>query len=76
MPPSDLKNQTTGNIVGLIKVVNKYKIDEQPNDFSFWQSKSYEKRIDALEQIRQEFNNWKYNAEQRFQRVYKIIKRK
>jgi hypothetical protein len=76
VPPSDLKNQTTGNIMSLIKVVNKYKIDEQPNDFSFWQSKSYEKRIDALEQIRQEFNNWKYNAEQRFQRVYKIIKRK
>lgn len=62
--------------MSLIKVVNKYKIDEQPNDFSFWQSKSYEKRIDALEQIRQEFNNWKYNAEQRVQRVYKIIKQK
>jgi hypothetical protein len=76
VPPSDLKNQTTGNIMSLIKVVNKYKIDEQPNDFSFWQSKSYEKRIDALEQIRQEFNNWKYNAEQRVQRVYKIIKQK
>lgn len=68
--------RTTENIMSIIKVVNKYKIDEQPSDFSFWQSKSHEERIDALEQIRQEFNNWKYNAEQRFQRVYKIIKRK
>jgi len=61
--------------MGVIKAVNKYKIDEQPNDFIFWQSKSFEERINALEQIRQEFNNWKYNAEQRFQRVYRIIKR-
>ena len=58
------------------KVIKKYKINEQPNDFSFWQSKSYEERIDALEQIREEYNQWRYNAEQRFQRVFRIIKQK
>ena len=61
--------------MSIIKVVNKYKVGEEPSDFSFWQSKSYEERIDALEQIRQEYNEWKYHAEQGFQRVYKIIKR-
>ncbi len=61
--------------MSIIKVVNKYKIGEEPSDFSFWQSKSYEERIDTLEQIRQEYNEWKYHAEQGFQRVYKIIKR-
>lgn len=62
--------------MSIIKVVNKYKISEEPNDFSFWQTKSHEERIDALEQIRQEYNEWRYPTEQGLQRVYKIIKRK
>ena len=61
--------------MGIRKVIKKYKINEQPNDFSFWQSKSYEERLDALEQIRTEFNLWRYNAEQGFQRVFRIVKR-
>jgi hypothetical protein len=62
-------------LMSVIKVIKKYKIDEQPNDFSFWQSKSYEERLEALEQIRKEYNLWRYNAEQGFQRVYRIVKR-
>jgi hypothetical protein len=57
------------------KVIKKYKFNEQPNDFVYWQSRSYEERLDALEQIRKEYNLWRYNAEQRFQRVYRIVKR-
>ena len=30
----------------------------------------------AIEQIRKEYNTWKYGSEQRFQRVYSVIKRK
>ena len=58
------------------KVIKKYRIDEQPNDFSFWQSRSYEERLDTLEQIRSEYNSWRYNAEQGLQRIYRIVKRK
>jgi hypothetical protein len=61
--------------MSISKVVNKYKCDKQPNDFLFWQSKSYEERLDALEQIRREYNSWRYNAEQGLQRVYRIVKR-
>ena len=61
--------------MGISKVVKKYKFNEQPNDFEFWQSKSYEERLIALEQIRKEYNSWRYNAEQGFQRVYRIVKR-
>jgi hypothetical protein len=57
------------------KVIKKYKLNEQPNDFLFWQSKSYEERLEALEQIREEYNSWRYDAEQGFQIVYRIIKR-
>jgi hypothetical protein len=63
-------------IMGISKVVKKYKMNEQPNDFAFWKSKSYEERLYALEQIREEYNSWRYNAEPGFQRVFKIIKRK
>ena len=58
------------------KVVKKFKIHEQPSDFSYWQSKSYEERLNALEQIREEYNQWRYHAEQGFQRVCRIVKRK
>ena len=55
--------------------VKKGKIKEQGNDFLFWSSQPYEIRLKAIEQIRKEYNTWKYGAKQRFQRVYKIIKR-
>ena len=59
------------------KIVTKTTFDKQKSDFAYWQSKSYAERLDALEEIRREYNNWKYtNAEQRFQRVYRIIKLK
>ncbi|MEW6186218.1 MAG: hypothetical protein AB1585_10820 [Thermodesulfobacteriota bacterium] len=60
--------------MNIVKSVHKCKINEQPSDFSFWQSKSYQERIAALEEIRQEYNQWKYHADQRLQRVYRIIK--
>jgi hypothetical protein len=61
--------------MSISKVIKKYKFDEQSNDFLFWQSRSYEERLKALEQIRKEYNSWRYNAEQGFQRVYRIVKR-
>jgi hypothetical protein len=61
--------------MSISKIFKKYKLNEQPNDFVFWQSKSYEERLNALEQIRKEYNSWRDNAEQGFQRVYRIIKR-
>jgi len=57
-------------------IVRKGKIKEQGNDFLFWQSKSYIQRLATLEQIRNEYNNWKYGTEQGFQRIYRIVTRK
>jgi hypothetical protein len=59
------------------KVVTKSKMGEEKSDFAYWQSKSYAERLTALEEIRREYNNWKYtDAEQRFQRVYRVVKLK
>lgn len=57
-------------------LVRKGKIKQQGNDFIFWQSQPYELRLATIEQIRIEYNTWKYGTEQRLQRVYRIIKRK
>jgi hypothetical protein len=53
--------------------IRKGKIKEQGNDFLFWQSQPFEVRLATIEQIRQEYNSWKYGFEQGFQRVYRIV---
>jgi hypothetical protein len=56
------------------KVVRKVRMDEQENDFAYWQTQSYEARLAALEQIRQEYHRWKYDTEPRLQSVRTIVK--
>ena len=56
-------------------VLTKVKIDENKSDFDFWQTQPYTYRLETLENIRKEYNRWKYGSQQRFQRVYSIIKR-
>ena len=55
--------------------IKKLKIEEAQSDFAFWQTQPYEKRLEALETIRQEYISWKYDNQPRFQRVYTIVKR-
>lgn len=50
------------------------KMGEEPSDFEYWQAVPYEKRLEALEAIRAEYIRWKYDSQQRLQRVYRVIK--
>ncbi|HHC25636.1 MAG TPA: toxin secretion, membrane fusion protein [Desulfobacterales bacterium] len=59
----------------MAKVCRKVSIKNQPSDFAYWQSRSYEERLACLEEIRQEYHGWKNITEQRLQRVYTIVKR-
>ncbi len=60
----------------ITKVVRKSAMAEK-SDFSYWRTKTYAERLNALEELRREYNNWKYtDAEQRFQRVYRVVKLK
>jgi hypothetical protein len=54
----------------IIKILN---LKDQKNDFAFWQNQSYQKRLQTLEEIRQEYIKWKYGSQPGFQRVYKIV---
>lgn len=58
------------------KVVNKVSINAKKNDFEYWRAQPFEFRLAALENIRLEYNRWKYGPQQGFQRVYSIVKRK
>jgi hypothetical protein len=56
------------------KVIIKTNIKQQTSDFQYWQQQTPKKRLETLEQIRQEYHQYKYNAQPRLQRVYTIIK--
>jgi hypothetical protein len=53
----------------------KVRFQEQETDFAYWQTQSYAARLEALEQIRQQYIAWKYDTQPRFQRVFSITKR-
>jgi hypothetical protein len=53
-----------------------YKKGEEPDDVLYWLSRPAIERIRALEEIRQQYNDWKYGVRREFQRVYTITKRK
>ncbi len=61
-----------------IKIIS---MEDEQNDFSYWITKSYQERIDAIEALRSQYSYFtqgleKQNVQPRLQRVLKIIKRK
>ena len=58
------------------KVIKIIRITSEESDFKYWQNQPYQKRLLALEEIREEYNSWRYDNKQRFQRVFRIIKQK
>ncbi len=57
------------------KIVAMTPIAEQVSDFAYWQSQPPQARLAALEQIRREYHHWKYGAEPRLERIYRIVER-
>nr|ADN12505.1 conserved hypothetical protein [Gloeothece verrucosa PCC 7822] len=57
-------------------ICHKIPLKAQKSDFAYWQTQSYQARLKTLEEIRQEYHQWKDNSvESRLQRVYTISKR-
>lgn len=59
--------------IGIEKVVTKVKLNEKKTAAAYWGERSYAERLTALEEIRQEYHQWKYGGESRMQKVVKII---
>ena len=56
------------------RTYTKVSLHEQKNDFEYWQSQPYEARLATLEALRRDYHQWRYHAEPRLQRVYRIVK--
>ena len=54
-------------------ISKKIRLAEQESDYSYWIRQSSASRLEALESIREEFNNWKFDDQQGFQRIYRVI---
>ena len=59
-----------------LRQIRIFKKGEEPDDVIYWLSRPPIERILALEEIRKQYNDWKYGTRREFQRVYKIVKRK
>ena len=55
--------------------IRKFKKGNEPSDLLYWLAQPPIERLRALEEIRQQYNTWKYGTGREFQRVYTIIKR-
>ena len=57
----------------VLNVVNKKEIQ---TDYAYWQQKSVQDRIDAVEILRLQYLQMQEDVQQGLQRVYRIVKRK
>ncbi len=64
------KRETNKLVQKTLKIVS---LNDKQSDYEFWKTQSIEKRLETLEMLRQQYINWKYGTQQRFQRVYRII---
>jgi hypothetical protein len=72
-----LKNKAFWLYLDMEKVVQKFKLKEEPDEMLFWMQKTPEERLAGLEQIRQHHITIFYDGlNPRFQRVYRAFKRK
>ncbi len=54
--------------------VRKVKTTEQVTEFAYWQSRTPQERLAALEAIRREYHGWHDGTGPRLQRVLRIVK--
>lgn len=57
------------------KTIRIKKKGEDESNVEYWRSLPEGKRMEELERLREEVNLRLYGTEQRFQRVYRVIKR-
>jgi len=54
--------------------VKKIKLTDEKSDYRYWVNQPVEVRLETLEAIREEYNNWKFHDQPGFQRIYRVIK--
>lgn len=58
------------------KVLKIISDKDKQSDYSYWKTKTPAERLAAIEFLRQQYKNHKYDPQSRLQRVCKIINQK
>ncbi len=58
------------------KVAKIHSLHDHQTDYEYWQTKSPQERLDAIEFLREQYINFTFDVKPRFQRVCSIINRK
>lgn len=56
------------------KVVKIVNLKDKQSDYSFWQTKDYSERLEAIEMLRLQYIKFKKDVQPRLQRVCRVIK--
>ena len=57
------------------KTVKIVKLGQDDSNLIYWLSRSFTQRLEELEKLRTEINQYMYANQQGFQRVYRVVKR-
>lgn len=57
------------------KIVKIVKLGHDDSNLIYWLSRSFTQRLEELEKLRTEINQYMYGNQQGFQRVYRVVKR-
>jgi len=60
----------------IAKVIKKVPLRQPSSDDDYWQSRTVNERIEALEMLRQQYIGFSQDAHQGLQRVLRITKQK
>lgn len=55
------------------KVLKIVSLKDKQSDYSYWKSKTELERLEAMELLRKQYIQFKYNADLRLQRICRII---
>ena len=55
------------------KVVKIVNLKDKQSDFSFWQTKGFAERLEAIEMLRSQYIKFKKDVQPRLQRVCRVI---
>jgi len=58
------------------KVISIVKKSDTQSDFQYWQTKTMQERIDAIEILRLQYIEMNKNVQPGLQRVYTVVKQK
>ena len=58
------------------KIIIKKNLRDKNDDIEFWKNTSYERRLNAIEEIRRDHHGEDYAISQRLQRVFRVVHRK